>query len=583
MMKLQQMVLVGCMLVASQMVAAEGYDVSDVRAGQAKSEDASKSKEEAIFESVSDFAHKDQYKLVLAELIAKRLSSMNRAQWQERCAALPLNTDSLYSYPAVYQYAEPYLINRRFGYIAPFTEQQQRKYFCGLYHDGADLFDASDSVKKHAAQEFIRAVRVCTQLQEAAVANPVSWLAGQVVEWGKQRYVQRLQISDSQKFAVLGDMHGAVSSLHVNLQRLEAEGILEEGTYKIKDPNYILLCTGDYTDRGGYGVEAVYTLARLKEANPGQVILIRGNHEDWRMAAGYGFSAELEAKFTVSTDGTTTKEPSEGDESKSDTCTCYEQAKITMKNFYDRLPSALFVQFLNKKGLLFCHGGLPITLEAELVEDASGRLRRILVPRYQHMPNALLAASAEIQQEALPLLKEGESCMYEWTDISLDGQDQADQWSGRDKLSQATIETFYEEADLDGMIRAHQHSHFKEDEIMMQIYDHKGCAPHFINESDAKRILSAISKMPTGEHEHELAVSRTRTLGVFSDSWVGAHQEVAFEGILLLHLKGSYEESMQKILWTHHEQLAQNLAVIKSLKKQHEDEREGLRWRSGYW
>src|SRR5262249_15855633 len=54
---------------------------------------------------------------------------------------------------------------------------------------------------------------------------------------------------------------------------------------------------GDYTDRGMYGVEVLYTLLRLKLANPQRVCLIRGNHEDVTLAVNYGFLAEIQAKY----------------------------------------------------------------------------------------------------------------------------------------------------------------------------------------------------------------------------------------------------------------------------------------------
>jgi hypothetical protein len=44
-------------------------------------------------------------------------------------------------------------------------------------------------------------------------------------------------------------------------------------------------------------VEVLYTLLRLKLANPDRVLLVRGNHEDVLLVTRYGFTAEVAAKY----------------------------------------------------------------------------------------------------------------------------------------------------------------------------------------------------------------------------------------------------------------------------------------------
>ena len=64
-----------------------------------------------------------------------------------------------------------------------------------------------------------------------------------------------------------------------------------------KDKPDFMLSLGDYTDRGGFGVEVLYTLLRLKLANPDRVHLARGNHEEVSLAARYGFLSEGRLKY----------------------------------------------------------------------------------------------------------------------------------------------------------------------------------------------------------------------------------------------------------------------------------------------
>jgi len=58
---------------------------------------------------------------------------------------------------------------------------------------------------------------------------------------------------------------------------------------------------GDYTDRGTYGAEVIYAIARLAAAAPpGTVLASRGNHEQVTMNAQGGFLAELLHKYDLS-------------------------------------------------------------------------------------------------------------------------------------------------------------------------------------------------------------------------------------------------------------------------------------------
>ncbi|MBL9129509.1 MAG: serine/threonine protein phosphatase, partial [Verrucomicrobiales bacterium] len=92
-----------------------------------------------------------------------------------------------------------------------------------------------------------------------------------------------------------GDLHGDIHSLLAYLDRLESGGHLQD--FRLSRPDLRLVFLGDYTDRGKYGVEVLYTLLRLKLANPEQVLLVRGNHEDVTLVARYGFLAEISAKY----------------------------------------------------------------------------------------------------------------------------------------------------------------------------------------------------------------------------------------------------------------------------------------------
>lgn len=578
-MKLQKMLIVGFILVASQMFAAEGYG-----AGYAEV------KHEVVQDPGVDSSAvvPTRYKKVLEQLLA-RYQIKDRAEFTRRCSLLPLNADSSYLWKECDVYAEPLAhTNRRLGYMSSIADRKD--FFCGLYarhmstrtdnvQEESPEKKAAQFVKFYAAQEFVRVLSACAALHESAVASDAVWLGGTPCKYGEQRYVQRYILPAEQKVVGLGDMHGAVSSLQVQMQCMQDQGILKPDSFELADKETIVVCTGDYTDRGAFGMEVLYAIARLKLANPQQVFLVRGNHEDGQMAQSYGFIAELEAKLGL----------------YKNTARCIggyylilkkddayaDAAMQAAQELYDRLPSALFLKFLeNGKGLLFCHGGLPIRLTEGYESDVDSH-RYVVTAERMHMPNALLKADTHILCEVLPALEKDATQPYEWSDLVDDdctspNKDRCDHRNGRHAFCQATVEQYYQDAGLEGMVRAHQH--VPGTKMMEEIYAHKGVRPHYITEENRQRIMALIADAPSGSYEHELSVSHTRTCGVFSDSWIGVRHEINWEGLLLLHLKGSWEKSTQKILWNYHEALNALLPAIKAHKKEREEAEKRRDW-----
>jgi len=147
-------------------------------------------------------------------------------------------------------------------------------------------------------------------------------------------HLQKVTIEKDSKIIPVGDIHGSVHSLLRNLLRFLVDGILDDN-FKLAD-GYYLVFTGDYADRGRYGVEVWYLLARLKLANPERVFLIRGNHEDISQAGTYGFVVEMMRKYGVM-----------GDDIKE------------VVSLFNYLPVALLIG-RGENYVMACHGGLPV-------------------------------------------------------------------------------------------------------------------------------------------------------------------------------------------------------------------------------
>jgi len=166
-----------------------------------------------------------------------------------------------------------------------------------------------------------------------------------------QPYIQRLTVRQSDKVAVIGDIHGSCHSLCRNILTLIDEQLLDTD-FKLEDNAHIVF-TGDIADRGRYGVECWYFLMRLKIENPDRVFILKGNHESYGMAMQYGFAYELARKYN---EHFILKD-------------CYDFAPDIFDskgllnkfhNIFQLLPQALYVG--NKKDgfIQCCHGGLPI-------------------------------------------------------------------------------------------------------------------------------------------------------------------------------------------------------------------------------
>lgn len=163
-----------------------------------------------------------------------------------------------------------------------------------------------------------------------------------------QPFAQKLVLPPTAKVFLQGDLHGDLHSLLAVLRRLNARGLLDGFT--IKDADLHLVFLGDYTDRGMYGVEVLYTLLRLKLANPERVHFARGNHEDLSLVARYGFLAEGQAKFGRA----------------------FNPAKILRA--YDFLPVVIYLG-TGTDFVQLCHGGMEPGYTPEGLLNSAGTNR----------------------------------------------------------------------------------------------------------------------------------------------------------------------------------------------------------------
>ncbi|MBM3893646.1 serine/threonine protein phosphatase [Candidatus Dependentiae bacterium] len=162
----------------------------------------------------------------------------------------------------------------------------------------------------------------------------------------------------------LGDLHGSAHGLIRSLLTMQRLGFLKDNFQLAPDVHVVFL--GDMTDRGLFGIECLATILRLKNKNWKQVHLVRGNHENNRLAGEAGFFQELVSKFgnlVAGLDDTSMKTD--------------ELLKDYYMRFCSSLPSALFLGVYNNATgqvhfMQCCHGALaPHHDSSELLEAPS--------------------------------------------------------------------------------------------------------------------------------------------------------------------------------------------------------------------
>ena len=196
--------------------------------------------------------------------------------------------------------------------------------------------------KEFAWQEFNKALTAVLDLmRHGKLGQQVLWVDGKpdasfydLSQKVFAPYVQKLDLNEGQKVIFHGDIHGDIHSFIHELDALAAEGYFIGDTFELADKNNYLVFLGDYVDRGHYGSEVMYTLLRLQLANPYNVIMVRGNHEDQILSDYYGFGRELIATFGP-------------DASRYD----------KIYRLYNFMPVALYVGSENDY-LQCCHGGI---------------------------------------------------------------------------------------------------------------------------------------------------------------------------------------------------------------------------------
>lgn len=221
-----------------------------------------------------------------------------------------------------------------------------------------------------AREALIKTTQQCTAVNNINLRSESLWLNGTSPFKGTTPdfapFVQRLIVPQQANVLFFGDLHGNIHSLLRTLHHFKKLNIIDDSFHLI-DPNTYLIFLGDYVDRGEYGIEVIYTLMRLRMANPRNVLLIRGNHEDMRLNQQYGFADELYDRAD------------------------YKEADMaTIEQWYASMPMALFLGVKNGNHIDYiqcCHGGPELGFNASHVMAAPDAVQFQLISTLDRADN----------------------------------------------------------------------------------------------------------------------------------------------------------------------------------------------------
>lgn len=174
-------------------------------------------------------------------------------------------------------------------------------------------------------------------------------------------YIEKIDLDPAQNphIYMRADLHGDLKSLIDNLMTLKDLGMLDNDFKCCEGVHLVFL--GDYCDRGCYGTETLELLMRLREENPKQVHLIRGNHE---YTQNHFFYANEDFHLT--------------------SLVSDSEARVALEEFYETmaLTSYFSCDVADNREYIQCtHGLFELAMDPSPLLDAEDSKLYIAVPR----------------------------------------------------------------------------------------------------------------------------------------------------------------------------------------------------------
>ncbi|MDB6034298.1 MAG: hypothetical protein JWM16_4636 [Verrucomicrobiales bacterium] len=357
-----------------------------------------------------------------------------------------------------------------------------------------------------------------------------------------QPYAQKVLLSPGSEIFFHADFHGDVRSLLVDLTWLNENGYLNG--FNITKPSFSMIFLGDYTDRGAYGIEVLYTLLRLKLANPDRVTLARGNHEEVSLQSRYGFLEECRRKY--------------GSE--------FNPQKV--ERAYDFLPVVIYVG--SENDFIQCnHGGMEPGFSPQPLLESTSRLAfRFIGPLHQQRfttehPDWLTgAASRKIASQYLrdfiPESPIDPTILgFMWNDFAVFADEPDLTLDPKRAFIYGSKSTRYllqsastQNRRVQAVFRGHQQSPTI-NPMMRRLLASKGVFRHWQEADSAAKVEAPISELARIlEHDELRGIppSSVWTFNVAPDSVYGQGCEFSFDSFGILAIGASFEQWRLKVV-----------------------------------
>lgn len=355
-------------------------------------------------------------------------------------------------------------------------------------------------------------------------------------------FAQKLMVAPEAEVFFHGDLHGDLHSLLAMLEWMNRHDYLRG--FDLIRANTYLVVLGDFTDRGIYSTEVLYTLLRLIRANPARVFLCRGNHEDIALMANYGFLAEGKAKYGAQFDA------------------------VKVSRVYDFLPAVIYLGC--GANFIQCnHGGMEPGYHPAKLLEAAGDLRfqsiGMLAQKAFFAANAAWFASSDAASRAaanqyykdvlLTSPTDPTLLGFMWNDFTLvKGETQLAFNPGRgfvygDELVRLVLTRASSATNrLLAVFRGHQHSSIP-DPLMNRLVEGRGLFRHW-QSTDSLQRLSASGAALNLERELErrLPEFSVWTFNVAPDTSYGVGNRFHFDTFGILRVAPSFADWKVRVI-----------------------------------